>query len=215
MQGDFMYIYKFFETDISGYEEYDIAGEAYQRLIQLCFKHSASVSFLLSPLFSGDLSDLEPYRLPLTENVKRINSFSDSASDRGFRLVHYRLAPEVRHFLLNKVDSVFKWKMGWGYENPDNPCFFRSDDSVFFSSVIHEGECTLHPDPGEDISQVFQSGLWFQTVGYWEMDKKCRYFNDSSWAMYEGPGLMFVPGYPGYITLGNAVQKGLPGQKTD
>ena len=40
--------------------------------------------------------------------------------------------------------------------------YLSSDGSVFFSSVIHEGECTLHVRDDEDVSEIINNPLWLE-----------------------------------------------------
>lgn len=158
-----MAIFRFFDTDETGKADYDIADEQYQELLQTCFRYSATVSVILSPQFSGDIQAWEPYRIPVPPNVQRVYAhYGQAAGDwiQEFEIRHYRLDQRMQNLLLTYTKSMFQWLCGWGYDHPNDPAFFRSDGSVFFYSVIHEGHCTLQPRRDEDASGVISQARW-------------------------------------------------------
>ena len=58
-----------------------------------------------------------------------------------------------------------------GFNNPENPVFYRENGSIFFSSLIHEGEITLTVNDGEDVSKITMINGWkkvsdFSNHGY-------------------------------------------------
>ena len=57
-------------------------------------------------------------------------------------------------------DSIFKWMYG-KVKKPEDIAFYREDGSVFLSSVIHEGEDSLFPREGEDISAILDLDNWY------------------------------------------------------
>ncbi|MBE6625537.1 MAG: hypothetical protein E7622_07885 [Ruminococcaceae bacterium] len=62
------------------------------------------------------------------------------------------------------TDSIFKWIDGWGFKNPEDPCFYRDDGSAFFTSVIHEGVVKLTPRENEDVSKIISNPLWIPEI---------------------------------------------------
>lgn len=158
--------YIFYDTDSTGHEEYDISGEQYHFLLQCCFKYSASFSIILSPNCKTDLSKWESYRIPVEDNVTAVYSHygapvagaADKIGDREIR--HYKLCPELCHSIAQHTDSIFSWLCGWGFDNPDDPSFFREDGSVFFSSTIHEGECALYLKSTESLPEHLLDEKW-------------------------------------------------------
>ena len=159
-------IYKFYDTDSAGTAEYDISGFMYECLLRLCFDYCTSVSFCLSPDLKKDLSKFQKDKLQVTQSVKEqyrhYGRFStgDTDENTGYTIAHYRLSSDIKQWLQTAVDSLFKWTYAWGNDNFDDPAFFRPDGSVFFSSIIHEGECTLFPMIGEEIGSVIHNGNW-------------------------------------------------------
>ncbi len=158
--------YNFYDTDPSGYEEHDILGADYLELLAVCFSYCESLSLLfdLHDVKSTLLfQDLEEYRLPVTEDIKRLYAhYGDFNGDilGNYEIRHYRLSDEVEEKIVGVTDSIFKWICGWGYSNPADPAFFRKDGSVFFQSLIHEGVCSLFPQGEEQIDHVVRGKMW-------------------------------------------------------
>jgi len=74
------------------------------------------------------------------------------------------MCPELCELLLKITDSIFKWIDGWGFKNPEDPCFYRDDGSAFFTSVIHEGVVKLTPRENEDVSKIISNPLWIPEI---------------------------------------------------
>ena len=155
--------YVFYDTDIDGNEEYDIRGEAYRKLISTCCRYSA-VLYLkhtrpdLKAI--GQLKDFEiikPQNIP--EDPERIGPYCDKR--------YYSVRPELCDVLLNIADGIFEWLNGWGFKNPDDPIFYRSDGTVFFTSSIHEGVCAMMPRENEDVEELLQAVKWLSGEDMW------------------------------------------------
>lgn len=163
-----MSIYKFYDTDLSGREELDICGEAYYSLMQTCFHYCDSFSIYVRIDGKPHVNiprELERFRIPVTEQViSAYRHYSETLDRKTHEIRHYALCSEVQEILLNITDSIFKWICGWGYANPEDPAFFRSDGTVFFSSLIHEGECTLSPNENENIKIVISNNNWVKAT---------------------------------------------------
>lgn len=161
-----MNVYTFYDTDVTGRETYDIIGSAYEQLLKLCFQYCTSVAMCIYLNANVDVSAISPFQIKVTPEVKKhyhhYGQFSSGDCNvRGtYKLVHYSLTPEVKAFLLSRANSVFKWTYAWGNNNPDDLVFFRHDGTAFFSSVIHEGECTLSPQYNEDVSIIIDDPRW-------------------------------------------------------
>ncbi len=161
-----MRIYKFFDTDLSGIEEYDISGEHYLTLLTTCFKYCSTVAVIISPDCTADIELWEKYRIPLTDNVRKAychyGHISNEAPQKigNYEIRHYQLNQYLNNMILSHTDSLFKWLCGWGYNNPNDLTFFRADGSIFFSSIVHEGVCTLFPNEYEDITDILNHGHW-------------------------------------------------------
>ena len=166
MWGEFMKKYRFFDTDISGREEFDITGIQYINLLETCFLYCDTVAMCLSPQFEKDLSFLQKYRVAITPTIKQqfchYGKFLSGDTDpcTNYTIVQYSLTAKVKEYILECTNAMFKWTYAWGYKNPDDVTFFRSDGTVFFSSIIHEGECTLYVKEYEDVSKITNDNRW-------------------------------------------------------
>lgn len=177
-----MKTYYFYDSDWNyggkGDVEYHIQGEEFRKLLEVCFRYSAYVAFSFSPSseakylqllapFEESVPDVissqayPPKRMWPTEtfrcfNGRTVTTTIQKSSTNRF----YRTCPELIDVLCSVSDSIFTYLDGWGYCNPEDPTFYRADGSVFFSSVIHEGECKLTPRDDEDISEIIRNPLW-------------------------------------------------------
>lgn len=159
--------YRFFDTDANGTADYDITGAQYRRLLDVCFQYCTTFSVIIMPgCFTQSISDWEIYRIPVTPSVQLAyrhygKPSAEALSKVGsYEIFHYRLTPSMKQMISKQTNSLFSWVSGWGYNNPSDPVFYREDGSIFFSSLIHEGECTLSPIESEDVSQIISDGLW-------------------------------------------------------
>ena len=148
--------YVYYDTDIDGNEEYDIRGESYEILIRTCCRYSA---VLYLKCMKPDLSVavcLKPFEIQRPQNVP-----NDDWNHLPYCEKHYyKVCPELCEILLHAAGGIFEWLNGWGFENPDDPTFYRSDGTVFFTSEIHEGVCELVPRPDEDVQALLQAVNW-------------------------------------------------------
>ena len=160
--------YIFYNTDLTGHEEYDISGEQYHALLEACFKYSDSFSIILSSSCKADLSKWENYRIPVEAYAKAVYShYGDINTGTGdkirdYEIRQYTLCPELCHLISQHTDTLFSWICGWGFDNPDDPAFFREDGSVFFNSTIHEGECVLYLKANETLSRSLLDNKWIK-----------------------------------------------------
>ena len=69
-----MKIYKFYDTDITGWEEYDITGEDYKELMRTCCKYSHTMSFtILDSDVVSYIYELEKFAIEKEENIQDIS----------------------------------------------------------------------------------------------------------------------------------------------
>ena len=160
--------FRFYDTDATGQEEYDISGTQYYELLHTCFKYCTTVAVIVFPWFSGSLELWEDYRIPINENVVSVFShygaslLENEGRTDSYEIRHYKLDALLQKKILEHTDRMFNWTSAWGNNNPDDISFFRKDGSVFFSSIIHEGECTLFPKANEDVEGIVTSGNWIK-----------------------------------------------------
>lgn len=168
-----MKIYKFFDWDPKTDQEYDLSGREYNDLIEVCFKYSSVMSFTSCGADIDLLQIIEKYHISRPDNIKINNSIYGYGdfTDKQIGLNFYRLCPNLMDVLLSHTNGIFEWIHGWGFNNPENPVFYRENGSIFFSSLIHEGEITLTVNDGEDVSKITMINGWkkvsdFSNHGY-------------------------------------------------
>lgn len=134
-------IYKFFDSDTSGTNELDICGNDYEKLIEMCCKYCAFFSLIITDPKSLLLEKLEEFQISHNDMI----SYNFEHYDKNSVIIqYYRVSSDLCNIILENTESIFSWINGWGYNNPEDPTFYREDGSVFFTSTIHEGECTLY-----------------------------------------------------------------------
>ena len=163
--------YQFYDTDESGWAEYDIKGEDYIELMKLCIKYSKTVCFrkFIHLEYNSRIPErLEKYRLPINENTikpyygnYRHSCFKKLTDEAKEQLYLLELSEEVIEWLLSATDDIWDWDRGADKLLPEDPVFFREDGSVFADSIIHEGEFNIFPIDGEDVSSVVSKEHWF------------------------------------------------------
>ena len=166
--------YVFYDADLSGFEEYDIQGEAYETLIRTCCQHSSVLYLKYTWPESPMAKVLEPFEIerppeiledPWSGQAPPIEYLSDCSVEEIAKLTwykkrYYRVCPELCDLLLRTASGIFAWMNGRGFNNPEDPIFYRSDGTVFFDSEIHEGVCAITPRPDENVDALLQAVDW-------------------------------------------------------
>ena len=153
-------IYRFYDTDYYGNEEYDITGEEYKQLIQTCCEHSEKMSF---KYFSNKPTDLY-------QKLKKFKICSDIFTHKGYNdivsheeVVYYRVCSELCYILQQEANGIFEWLYGRNYKNPEDPCFYRKDGTFFLATSIHNGEITIFGKDNE-IDDIVKNPLWINSI---------------------------------------------------
>ncbi|MBQ6825743.1 MAG: hypothetical protein IJP34_03675 [Clostridia bacterium] len=154
-----MLIYNFYDTDSSGMAEYNICNEDYKVLLEICFKYCKTMSLIITNNNSKLLKKIEKFQIEKSENI--IYKFNHY--DNNVLIKYYQTCSELLEVLLNTTDNIFSWINGWGYDNPEDITFYRDDGSVFFTSIIHNGKCSLFVRKNEDVSLIIKNKLWIQS----------------------------------------------------
>lgn len=154
--------YKFYDTDSTGKEDYDITGEDYKELIQTCCKYCTVLSLRITDPQTCFIKELEQYRIFMENDIAiaYMHYYREFSIEYQKKVRFYRVTSALCELLLHISDSVFQWIFAYDYHNPEDPVFYRTDGSIFFDSVIHEGYCTLRPREDEDISRILSRGNW-------------------------------------------------------
>lgn len=149
----------FYDWDCYTNEDLELSREAYEALLDFCFSHSEIMSFIIRDENIKFSDWLEQFRIPDPERLDRSNyPIGMTPQEAGYR--YYKVCPEIKQWMLESVGGMFEWIDGWGYKNPEDPCFYRVDGSVLFFSTIHEGELKLFYRDDEDITELLPKARW-------------------------------------------------------
>lgn len=158
--------YMFCDHDDSGDTEYEIEGRSFDILIELSLRYCKYFSLAYAENIRA-VKELDPFEIafaPSDELKQKWDRFDVFRSRLPRK--YYRLTRESAAILSNIAEGIFKFTFAFGYENPEDPAFFREDDSVFFVSVVHEGESYVFAKPDEDVRELIESSGQWQVVTY-------------------------------------------------
>ena len=80
-----------------------------------------------------------------------------------YQVHFYRVCSETRTILRDLCDTAKDlWEMlYWGEQHfPDDPVFFRKDDTVFFYCGTHDGYAELFPYDSENVEKLVCDPRW-------------------------------------------------------
>lgn len=147
---------RFFDYDDATGSDIIIEGKAFQVLLDLCFRYSKYVSFLTTEADFKKYPNLKSFLVDeknmLFEVYNKHLRYSENASVSFFYCTE-----ECQNVIFGISKDLWAFIHGWGFSNPEDPTFYRSDGSVFFSSQIHEGHAAFYPREDEDISAFFEA----------------------------------------------------------
>jgi|GEM_PF-434905 len=143
------------------------SGEDHRILIETCCRYSAylALSFWIDKEPLRALEVLAPFEISIPKTIPK--DFLPGLSYEGITekpltyYKFYRVCPELPEVLTSITDSLFSWISAWGYNNPEDLYFYRADGSLFLQAIVHEGECMLSPEEGEDVALLLKKGNWF------------------------------------------------------
>lgn len=158
--------YIFYDSDETGFEDYDINGEHFKTLIELCKTYCKFFSLYI--YFDDKISEkiMEKFEIS-NEGFADYNNYyiNDNKANSYIPIGkkhYYLLNKESIELLFSISDSVFGFLSSHKTDKykPEDLTFYRSDKSEFFSSETHEGECSLFPIDTEDVSAIISVGRW-------------------------------------------------------
>ena len=162
------------------------SGEDHRVLIDTCCRYSAylALSFWIGKEPLNALEALAPFEISVPETISE--DFLPGISYGGISeepltyYKFYRVCPELPEVLTSITDSLFSWISAWGYNNPEDLYFYRADGSLFLQAIVHEGECMLSPEEGEDVALLLKKGNWFS----WD-DEQSDYAQPPMWEKFD------------------------------
>ena len=182
--------YAFYDTyDNPEYQEYELKGEAYKELMQLCFRYCDTMSllqwhripnvseenekfFTISPQSILIGKRFEKFQIDPPENINwsfshyvcsapRKNPQENFIRIAETSVKHYKLCPELFELMTTITHDIFWWADDNKNGLLEEPCFFRADGCCFFNSIVHEGELFLYLKEDEDASKLFSLSKWW------------------------------------------------------
>lgn len=129
-----------------------IAGEHYRILLRKCFKYGMYLSLKVYDETAPFIKELDTWK------VHDLSEVSDFIQPTQYRL--YFANTDVYNLFLKKTTSILEYRC-WSVNMPyEDVSFIRKDGSIFFSSIFHEGECSIYPCNDEDVSDILKQGHW-------------------------------------------------------
>ena len=137
----------------------DIKGNEYLELISICFHYSAFFSLIYKS---------KSQKIPALDKYLIRSSYKDQwpgtiGTSEGGILNLYTCNEETKKILCTHVNSLFSWNAYFGNENPEDLAFYREDKTVFFESVVHEGECYILNKDVENVRSIVSKEGWSWT----------------------------------------------------
>jgi len=149
-----MYQYTFYTRDyFTNSGEYSITGEHYVTLLKHCFQFSDFFSIVIYNESYCLLQELEKWRIvdfpyPTVALTK--------IKWRYF----YKICPEMLDAILASQHNLFGFPENSQEHHIGDPAFLRKDGTIFFDSVILEGEYNIYPHLEEDVGDILKFEHW-------------------------------------------------------
>ncbi len=153
--------YVFYDTDITGHEEYDIKNEDYRNLIRFCSDRCLYFSLLKTvpedpvSLALAKYAISRPYVCP--EPQKRYTYLQSEFQPYDI----FNPVCDDSISIVMQLNSVFSYFWDGKCACAQDLTFYRSDGSILFSSITHEGNCTLYLTKQEEKEWVLRE-LWHE-----------------------------------------------------
>ena len=133
-------------------------GDYYENLIGFCASRCSFFTLVKVTDISQFCREFDAYEIDRPEHYPKLKSKYIYSGFESYN-VYYRVCPGSISVLL-QIGSVFSYL--WdniSLKPPEDLTFYRSDGRVLFSSVTHEGECTLYLDDNEG-TDIVSNCLW-------------------------------------------------------
>lgn len=149
-----MYQYTFYTHDyFTNSGEYSITGKHYMTLLKHCFQFSGFFSIIIYNEKYWLLQKLEKWRIV---DFPHQTVALTQISWRYF----YKICPEMLGVILASKQNLFAFPKNSQEQHIGDPAFLRKDGTVFFDSVIREGEYSIYPRSEEDVGAILKFGHW-------------------------------------------------------
>lgn len=144
-------------------EEDTINGEELKQLWNICFRYckAFSVTFWNASETTNYYTEFKNNAL----NMYRTHSWPGTTAYGATVDPYVAVLPcneKTKELIFAVSDNLLEFVYWWGYNNPEDPAFYRQDGTVFFESTIHDGGFHLSVDKDEDISELLLNRNWKQ-----------------------------------------------------
>lgn len=115
-------------------------GATYEALVDFCCALSSRMIFVVRDTHPNIEAALDVLRPDLI-SIERVRRWPGTELLYGGEATAYRhrVTPHLRSVLKAQVTSLFEWN---GFL-PEDPCFFRDDETVLLTTISHEKEAYL------------------------------------------------------------------------
>ena len=183
--------YTAYDCDVSYFDGYtrgkdiDICGKEFDILINRCFDYSSCFSLIYRPsnnkltfpviIGYDNTVDYNQYDKYIIKSGETHNWPGTYGTSYGGIIKYYKCCIQTLEMIYSISNSIFDFEYGEN-NNPEDPCFYRSDGTVLFASQIHEGQCWLFPRENEDFTDILKAIPWNKTEITIDQYNKC--YND-------------------------------------
>ena len=148
-------IHYFMDYDLYTYEDYDIQGDDYNQLMDLCFSYCDYFSLMFKS------KDVKCSILPYKVEIKTPDNIAGFMTSEYFERRFFKCNIESKDYMLSITNNLYSLANTDGKNNkPEDPIFYREDGTVFFWSMIHEGICVLSNRDNEDVANIVSKRGW-------------------------------------------------------
>lgn len=147
----------------------DIRDEAFRDLINSSMHYCTSFSIDLHDSYhikDAIINRLKDFEINDQKIIQKVLEHKDNhlvPPEQGFMRHYYWLNSKTNQLIFQLQDSLFDWNLYSKYKMPENITLYRSDNTVFFTSITHEGFAYLYLRENEDMSQIIDN-QWSELV---------------------------------------------------
>ena len=154
--------YEFFSGNSAGID--NISGNQYIELLEFCFQYSNyfSLTFLHPQsgtvnmrLGSEKMEQLDPYIYDSFETKDEPWYFE--GPNATIKIFYNN--EKTKQIILDHTNSLYEWST-YEHRNPEDLSFFRSDGSVLFHLLEHEGLATIYNNDYEIVPEFALKTPW-------------------------------------------------------
>lgn len=134
----------------------DIKGADYLELISTCFLNS----YYFSLIYFKESRNIDELDSHLIKELYSDEWPGTPGTSHGGIMKIYKCNYDTERIIKTHVKSLFSWNTYFGDNNPEDISFYRKDKSIFFYSIIHEGECFIINTGKECVKSIVCKNGW-------------------------------------------------------